>query len=94
VPMLPIVRGDAEARRQILWYTLLLVALTVLLVPFGMMGRVYLVAAATLGGLFIWYAVRLRREATAGAARALYKFSLSYLALLFAAMVVDRHLPL
>jgi protoheme IX farnesyltransferase len=94
VPMLPIVRGDEEARRQILWYTLLLVALTLLLVPFGMMGRVYLVSAVVLGGLFIWSAVRLRREATAAAARALYKFSLSYLALLFTAMVVDRHLPL
>ena len=91
VPMLPIVRGDDEARRQIFWYTLLLVALTVLLVPFGLMGAVYLSAAVVLGAFFVLYAVRLRQRATAGAARTLYKFSLSYLALLFVAMVVDRH---
>jgi protoheme IX farnesyltransferase len=94
VPMLPIVRGDDEARRQILWYSVLLVALSVLLVPFGLMGAIYLVAALGLGALFLWYARRLRREASAGAARTLYKYSLSYLALLFLAMVVDRHVSL
>src|SRR5205807_2479490 len=70
------------------------VALTLLLVPFGMMGGIYFAAAVALGAAFIWYAVRLRQLGTAAAARTLYKFSLSYLALLFVAMVVDRHLPL
>jgi heme o synthase len=94
VPMLPIVRGDDEARRQILWYSVLLVALTLLIVPFGLLGAIYGVAAMALGALFLRYALALRREATAGAARSLYKYSLSYLALLFLAMVVDRHVAL
>jgi protoheme IX farnesyltransferase len=94
VPMLPIVRGDAETRRQILWYSLLLVAVTAVLVPFGLMGPIYLASALLLGGIFVYYALRLRREATPTAARRLFHFSLYYLTLLFAAMVVDRRIPL
>jgi protoheme IX farnesyltransferase len=92
--MLPIVRGDAETRRQILWYSLLLVAVTAVLVPFGLMGPIYLASALLLGGIFVYYALRLRREATPSAARRLFHFSLYYLTLLFAAMVVDRRIPL
>jgi protoheme IX farnesyltransferase len=94
VPMLPIVRGDAETRRQILWYSLVLFAVTAVLVPFGLMGRIYLVAALLLGGIFVYFAFRLRREASPSAARRLFHYSLYYLTLLFAAMVVDRRVPL
>src|SRR6266540_3890037 len=90
IPMLPIVRGDEETRRQILWYSLAMVALTVLVFTIGLLGSVYLVAAAVLGGLFIFQAVRLVRDASIEAARRLFRYSIVYLALLFVAMVVDR----
>ena len=89
VPMLPVVRGEAETRWQIVLYTALLVAVTLL--PFaGMLfGGVYLVAAVALGGAFLWLALRLRRRADRRSALRLYLFSLAYLALLFGAMVLD-----
>ena len=90
VPMLPIVRGEAETRRQILLYSLLLVAVSVVLFSFRLTGLAYLGAALVLGALFIYYAVRLLHEATRAAALRLYKYSLLYLALIFAAVVVDR----
>jgi protoheme IX farnesyltransferase len=90
IPMLPIVRGEEETRKQILWYSLTMVALTVAVWTFGLLGVVYVVSAAALGAIFIYYAVRLFREATAMAARRLFRFSILYLALLFVAMVVDR----
>ncbi|MBV8713560.1 MAG: protoheme IX farnesyltransferase [Chloroflexi bacterium] len=90
VPMLPVVRGDTETRRQIILYSLLLVVLTLVLSPFGMMGLYYFAAALVLGGLFIHNAVRLWREATREAARRLYLYSILYLFALFTAMAVDR----
>ncbi|HET6317849.1 MAG TPA: heme o synthase, partial [Chloroflexota bacterium] len=90
VPMLPVVRGDAETRRQIALYTLQLVALTLLLSPFGLMGLPYFLAALVLGAIFIGYAARLWRSGTRVAARRLYLYSMLYLFLLFIAMAVDR----
>jgi heme o synthase len=90
VPMLPVVRGDEETRRQIVLYSVLLVVLTLVLSPFGMMGTVYFGAALVLGGAFLLLAVRLWRQATRQAARRLYLYSLLYLFALFAAMAVDR----
>jgi protoheme IX farnesyltransferase len=90
VPMLPIVRGEEETRKQILWYSLAMVALTVAVWTFGFLGVVYAVSAAALGAVFIYYAVRLWRDATAIAARRLFLYSILYLALLFVAMVIDR----
>src|SRR5579875_3110922 len=90
VPMLPLVAGDAETRRQILWYSVLLLAVSLLPFAFGLAGLGYLVAAGGLGGLLVRYAVRLCREATRAAALALYKYSLLYLALVFTALVADR----
>src|SRR5207302_744102 len=75
VPMLPVVRGEDETRRQIMLYSLLLVGLTLVLSPFGMMGPIYFVAAVVLGGLFIRDAVQLWRQATRSAARRLYLYS-------------------
>jgi protoheme IX farnesyltransferase len=89
VPMLPVVRGEAETRRQILLYTVLLYAVTQLPFCAGSMGRVYLGASLALGVLFIAGAVRLLRRADRQSALRLYLFSMAYLALLFAAMVLD-----
>lgn len=94
IPMLPIVRGEAETRKQILWYSLAMVALTVIVWMLGFLGAIYVVSATVLGGMFIWYAVKLFREATAVAARRLFFYSMLYLALLFVAMVVDRQVLL
>jgi protoheme IX farnesyltransferase len=90
VPMLPVVRGEDETRRQIVLYSVLLVVLTLVLSPFGMMGGVYFAAALVLGGLFIRDALGLWRQATPQAARRLYLYSMLYLFALFAAMAVDR----
>ncbi len=90
VPMLPVVVGADETRRQIVLYSVMLLAISLLPTPFGIMGLPYLAMASILGGVFLWYALRLRREATTPAAWGLYKYSLLYLALLFGAMVVDR----
>ncbi len=92
VPMLPVVRGETETRRQILLYTVLLYAVTQLPFCAGGMGAVYLVASLLLGGAFIAGAVVLARRADRRSALRLYLFSLAYLALLFAAMVADAKL--
>ncbi len=92
VPMLPVVRGEAETRRQILLYTVLLYAVTQLPFCAGGFGIIYLVSSLTLGLGFIAGAVRLYRRADRRSALQLYLFSLAYLALLFCAMVADAHL--
>ncbi len=94
IPMLPVVRGIPETTRQIGLYTILLVAISFVFAAVAQMGLVYLVSAAVLGAAFLWRAYRLWRVAdsetgsTAGAIR-LYRYSISYLTLLFAAIAVD-----
>jgi heme o synthase len=92
VPMMPVVHGEDETRRQIVLYTVLLVVLTLLPVVFGFFGVIYLVAASGLGGAFLWYAVRLQRQPDRRAALRTYLFSLAYLAALFCAMVLDARI--
>ncbi len=92
VPMLPVVRGEAETRRQILLYTVLLYAVTQLPFCAGGLGDIYLVSSLVLGVGFIAGAVRLYRRADRRSALQLYLFSLVYLALLFCSMVIDVHL--
>ncbi len=92
VPMLPVVRGEKETRRQILIYSVLLYAVTQLPFCAGGFGVEYLVASMSLGAVFIGGAVRLYNRADRRAALWLYLYSLAYLALLFAAMVVDAKL--
>jgi heme o synthase len=92
VPMLPVVRGEAETRWQILLYTILLVGVTLLPFAFGVFDGLYLVAALLLGSAFTAMALKLRRDAERRTALKLYLFSLAYLALLFAAMVADARL--
>jgi protoheme IX farnesyltransferase len=89
IPMLPVVRGDDETARQIVWYSLVLVAVTLLPFAWQTAGVLYLAAALLLGAVFLRLAWRLRRETTTPRARALFKFSLLYLALLFVALAVD-----
>ena len=90
VPMLPVVAGEDETRRQIVIYSVLLVASSLLLLVFGPMGWVYGGTAAAIGAVFIALAVRVRRERTPRAAVRLFGYSMVYLTLLFAAMVADR----
>jgi protoheme IX farnesyltransferase len=92
VPMMPVVHGEAETRRQIVLYTVLLVVLTLLPVAFGFFGLLYGLAALALGGAFLALAVRLQRRADRAAALRAYLYSLAYLALLFGAMVADARL--
>jgi protoheme IX farnesyltransferase len=87
--MLPVARGDAETARQIVRYTVLLIAVTLAPVALGTFGVVYAVSAVLLGALFLWLAVVLRRTMERTAAVRLFHFSLLYLALLFVAMAVD-----
>jgi protoheme IX farnesyltransferase len=89
VPMLPVVRGERETVRQILIYSLGLVAFTAVPFVLGAFGLVYLVAALALGGVFVALALRLRAEPTRARAGALFHYSLLYLALLFAAVAAD-----
>jgi protoheme IX farnesyltransferase len=90
VPMLPVVRGDDATRRQILVYSLVLVAATLLPVATGLFGAVYAVSALTLGAGFVGLAAALLRSASRRGALRLYLSSLAYLALLFCAMAADR----
>jgi protoheme IX farnesyltransferase len=92
VPMMPVVRGEDETRRQILLYTILLYAVTQLPFCAGGFGIEYLIASMTLGGAFIYCAVRLLRSADRRWALRTYLFSLAYLALLFLAMPIDARL--
>jgi heme o synthase len=92
VPMLPVVRGEAATRRQILAYSLILVAFTLLPVATGFLGAVFAIAAAALGAGFVALAVRLLRRPSRRGALRLYLSSLAYLALLFCAMALDRAL--
>ncbi|MGH6884818.1 MAG: heme o synthase [Geminicoccales bacterium] len=90
VPMLPVVKGAAATRRQIVAYTAVLVAFTLLPVLTGFLGAIYAVAAAGLGTGFAALAVSLLRRPSRRAALRLYLSSLAYLALLFAALALDR----
>ncbi len=91
VPMAPLLWGERETMNQMLWYTLILLSLSVLPVAFGAFGLTYLLSAVVLGGLLLHGVLRIRREAIwTKAAWWTYKYSLLYLALLFVAMVVDR----
>jgi heme o synthase len=89
VPMLPVVRGERETARQIVVYTIVLVAVTITPFALGTAGAVYLAAALALGAGFLWLALRLRSVLERTRAVVLFHYSLAYLALLFVAMAVD-----
>ena len=89
VPMLPVVKGERETARQIAWYTVALVAATLVPVAFGLFGLVYGVSALVLGLILSWMAFALWRQTTRPQAVKLFHYSMVYLALLFVAMALD-----
>jgi len=90
VPMLPVVAGKQETRRQILYYTLLLIPISFMPVILGTSGIVYGVAAAAMGAWFLLLAFRIWYERNDRIARDLFRFSILYLFMLFSALVVDK----
>jgi heme o synthase len=89
VPMLPVVSGEMETRRQIFMYTIMLAAVSLLLVPFGM-GWIYLLGALVLGGWFLKLAWQLLTDPSKALARKTFFYSIWYVAGLFAVMVTDQ----
>jgi heme o synthase len=87
--MLPNVVGEEETRRQVLLYTVILTAVSLMPVAFGL-GEIYFVSAVLLSGLFLLWAARLYMHPSKRLARETFFYSLWYLALIFGAMVVDR----
>jgi heme o synthase len=92
VPMLPVTHGDRFTRLHVLLYTVILVAVTLLPFSTRMSGLVYLAAAAGLGGLFLTYAVRICVAYSDELAKRTFRYSILYLSLLFAALLVDHYL--
>lgn len=92
LPMLPVTHGNEFTRLQVLLYTLVLFAATLLPFAVGMSGWLYLAAALVLGGLFIAYAWKLWRAYSDALARRTFRFSIWHLSLLFAALLLDHYL--
>jgi protoheme IX farnesyltransferase len=90
IPMFPNVYGEQRTKREIVYYSLILVAASLALYPLHVMGVFYFAAASVLGGIFLLDAIRTWRASGTGAARRLFRFSLLYLALMCAVMVIDR----
>ena len=90
IPMLPVVAGAAETRRQILIYTVLLVPLSFAPVALGTAGLAYGAAATVVGAYLLWLAVQVLRTASDRAARRMFGFSILYLFVLFAALIVEH----
>jgi heme o synthase len=89
VPMLPVIAGERETRQQIVLYTMLMIAVSFLLMPFGL-DEIYFASAIVLNAIFLILALQLYRTGSQHFARLTFFYSLWYLALIFAAMVVDR----
>jgi len=92
LPMLPVTHGEKFTLLNILLYTLILLAASILPYVYGMSGIFYLVSAIILSGIFIYYAIRLYQNYSDQLARKTFKYSISYLALLFAAILIDHYL--
>ena len=92
VPMLPVTHGKPYTRLQVLLYTLILFAVSLLPYVIRMSGVLYLVAALVLGGIFLAYALRIYLAYSDAVAQKTFRYSIAYLALLFAALLVDHYL--
>ncbi len=92
LPMLPVTHGPRYTRLMIVLYTIALLAVSLLPFAIRMSGFLYLAAALALGGLFLLYAVQLYRDYSVELARATFKYSITYLAALFIALLVDHYL--
>ena len=93
LPMLPVTHGHRFTRLYVLLYTLILFASALLPFAYGMSGWIYLAAALVLNGVFLAYAVRLYASYSDALARRTFRYSIAYLALLFAALLFDHYLP-
>ena len=91
VPMLPVTHGERHTRRHVLLYTVLLLAVSILPFSTYMSGLIYLANALVLGGVFVAYAVRLYCRYSDRLARAMFRYSIVYLALMFTALLVDHY---
>ena len=94
MPMLPVTHGDAYTRLHILYYTIMLVAVSVLPYVIGMSGIIYLIGALVLGGIFIYLAVQIYRNYSDALAKKTFAYSIIYLSALFAVLLVDHYLPM
>ena len=90
VPMLPVVRGEGETKRQILLYSLMLVALTLAFTAIADLQAIYFATALAGGAIFVWLALRLQRAPGIEGAMTLFHYSIAFLTLLFGAMALDR----
>ncbi len=93
IPMLPVTHGIEYTRLQILLYSVLLMVVTLLPFITGMSGLIYLAAALALGARFLYYAVRLQFAPRPQLPMRLFRYSISYLMWLFAALLIDHYLP-
>jgi protoheme IX farnesyltransferase len=93
LPMLPVTHGRKFTQLHVLLYTLILVAASLMPFAYGMSGWPYLAAAAVLGGIFIAYAVRIYVDYSDALARRTFRYSIAYLAALFAALLADHYVP-
>jgi protoheme IX farnesyltransferase len=93
IPMLPVTHGVAFTRLQVFLYTLLLVAVTLMPFVTGMSGLIYLVAALVLNGMFVWHAFQLKISERTHLPMKVFRFSITYLMYLFAALLLDHYLP-
>ncbi|MEX2496076.1 MAG: heme o synthase [Woeseia sp.] len=91
IPMLPVTHGNAFTRQFILLYTILLLLVTILPYLSGMSGLIYLTTAVVLGGIFLYYAVRLKFDESKGLPMRVFRYSINYLMLLFAALLIDHY---
>jgi protoheme IX farnesyltransferase len=93
IPMLPVTHGVAFTRLQVLLYTVLLIAVTLMPFVTGMSGLIYLGAALVLNGMFFWHAFQLKVSDRAHLPMKVFRFSITYLMWLFAALLVDHYVP-
>ena len=91
VPMLPVTHGDKFTRLHVLFYTVILVAVTLLPFATHMSGLIYVAAAVVLGAVFLYYAIRIYRDYSDRLAQTTFRYSILYLTLLFAALLIDHY---
>jgi protoheme IX farnesyltransferase len=93
IPMLPVTHGDRFTQLSVLLYTVILFACSLLPFAIRMSGWLYLVSAVILGGVFLWYAWRLYTNYSDWLARRTFRYSILYLTLIFAALLLDHYAP-
>ena len=91
VPMLPVTHGDKFTRLHVLFYTVILVAVTLLPYATRMSGLIYVVSALVLDGVFLYYAIRIYRDYSDRLAQTTFRYSILYLTLIFAALLLDHY---